>query len=263
MTKLIMGAALGYRTNLLEPFIFSLRRHYQGNVVILTNPLSKEELAFFEKYNIFTYELDEPLKNPKDIQVQRYFYYKDCLSNFDQLDRILICDVRDVMFQDDPFKGSEGWPLEFFEEPCLFRNCTANAPWIAGIYGNEGLEIVKDKYVICSGTTMGSQQGISKYLDVMTNEINRIWATGRPLFQGEDQPIHNYLIYTNSFNSYNFYSNGRGPITTVHHQQQLTFNRKGQLLNEDGTPTPVIHQWDRADALVKVLEKTALEGPLR
>jgi hypothetical protein len=92
----------------------------------------------------------------------------------------------------------------------------------------------------------------------MIKEINRIRATGRPLYQGEDQPIHNYLVYTDYFPSSVFHHNGEGPITTVHHQKQLTFDRKGNLLNKDGTPTPVIHQWDRADACKVVLEKTAL-----
>lgn len=261
MTQLIMGAAYGYKTELLEPFMKSLRRNFQGDCVIITHPLSPEELIFYEKYNIFTFELEQAIPNPKDIQVGRYDIYKAVLEdNFSDADQILICDVRDVMFQDDPFKGSTGVELEFFEEPCLFKNCTANWPWVGGIYGKEGMAMVENRSVICSGTTMGTRAGIVSYIDTMITEIQRIRDTGRPLYQGEDQPIHNYLIYTGVFNTFVLHKNGRGPITTVHHQQRLTFDRKGRLLNDDGTPTPVIHQWDRADACKSVLETQALNG---
>ena len=261
MTQLIMGAAYGYKTELLEPFMKSLRRNFQGDCVIITHPLSAEELAFYEKYNVFTFELEQAIPNPKDIQVGRYDIYKAVLEdNFLDTDQILICDVRDVMFQDDPFKGSTGVELEFFEEPCLFKNCTANWPWVGGIYGKEGMSIVENRNVICSGTTMGTRVGIVSYIDIMITEIQRIRDTGRPLYQGEDQPIHNFLIYTGVFNTFVLHKNGRGPITTVHHQQRLTFDRKGRLLNDDGTPTPVIHQWDRADACKSVLETQALNG---
>jgi hypothetical protein len=261
MTQLIMGAAYGYKTELLEPFMKSLRRNFQGDCVIITHPLSPEELIFYEKYNVFTFELEQTIPNPKDIQVGRYDIYKAVLEdNFLDANQILICDVRDVMFQDDPFKGSTGVELEFFEEPCLFKNCTANWPWVGGIYGKEGMSIVENRNVICSGTTMGTRAGIVSYIDIMITEIQRIRDTGRPLYQGEDQPIHNYLIYTGVFNTFVLHKNGRGPITTVHHQQRLTFDRKGRLLNDDGTPTPVIHQWDRADACKNVLETQALNG---
>ena len=261
MTQLIMGAAYGYKTELLEPFMKSLRRHFQGDCVIITHPLSPEELAFYEKYNVFTFELEQAIPNPKDIQVGRYDIYKAVLEdNFSDTDQILICDVRDVMFQDDPFKGSTGVELEFFEEPCLFKKCTANWPWVGGIYGQDGMMIVENRNVICSGTTMGTRAGVVNYIDAMIAEIQRIRDTGRPLYQGEDQPIHNYLIYTGTFDTFVLHKNGYGPITTVHHQQRLTFDRKGRLLNDDGSPTPVIHQWDRADACKSILETQALNG---
>jgi hypothetical protein len=263
MSKLIMGAAYGYKTKLLEPFIKSLRRNWDGDCLLVVHPLSDEEHKFYEKYNIATFELEDEIKNPKDIQVMRYDIYKGILEdNFLDVKQILISDIRDVMFQDDPFRGSNGAELEFFLEPCLFKDCTANWPWVGGIYGREGMDVVAAQRIVCSGTTMGTRAGVLRYINTMITEINRIRDTGRPLYQGEDQPIHNYLIYTDHFHGSVFHNNGEGPITTVHHQQQLTFDRQGRLLNLDGTPTPVIHQWDRADACKSVLERTALEGPL-
>ncbi len=261
MSKLIMGAAYGYKTELLEPFVRSLRRNWQGDCLLIVHPLSQDELKFYEKYNIITFELEDKIEDPRDIQVLRYEIYQSILNeNFLDVDQILITDIRDVMFQDDPFKGSKGSELEFFLEPSLFKNCTANWPWVGGLYGREGMELVKNQWIVCSGTTMGTRSGILNYIEIMIKELNRIQSTGRKLFQGEDQPIHNYLIYSDKFPNAVFHHNGEGPITTIHHQQQLTFNRKGCLLNKDFSPTPVIHQWDRADACKLVLEKMALHG---
>jgi hypothetical protein len=262
MKTLVMGAAVGYYIDLLKPFLLSLRRYYDGECVIITHPLSILERKVFEDLKINTYELENPPSNPKDIQVDRYYLYQDIME-FCDADVVLNCDVRDVMFQDDPFRYPINADLAFFAEPCLFKDCSANFPWIGGLYGAEGQQLVEDKWVICSGTTMGTRKGVAMYYDKMIQEIERIRATGRPLYQGEDQPIHNYLIYTNTFNPYIICHNGKGPITTVHHQQKLTFNRMGEMLNDDGTKIPIIHQWDRADALKSVLEKTALHGPLK
>ena len=261
MKQLIMGPAYSYDIALLEPFVKSLRRHYQGMCVLVTHPLSKSELEFYSKYNIITFELETPIANPSDIQVERYSIYRDIFdSHFEEVEHVLITDIRDVMFQDDPFKFPLTSEVEFFFEPELFKNCTANAPWIKGMYGNTGLDVVLDEYIICGGTTMGTRKGIIQYIDEMIKEIDRIKATGRRLYQGEDQPIHNHLIYSGLFPGCKIHHNGEGAITTIHHQQQLTFDRKGRLLNKDGSPTPIIHQWDRADACKYVLEKQAING---
>lgn len=260
MKQLIVGVAYGYSIELLEPFFKSLRRHYQGDCVIVTPQLNEKETAFYEKHNIFTFELEEKIQ-PKDIQIERYEIYKSILDeNFLDSEQILLTDVRDVMFQDDPFKGSKNAELEFFYEPCLFRNCTANWPWMGGVYGKPGMDMVADEWIICGGTIMGKRASVMYYIDTMIEEVNRVRSTGRPLYQGEDQPLCNYLIYSGRFENPVFHHNGEGPITTVHHQQQLTFDRKGRLLNKDGTPTPVVHQWDRADACKSVLEKHAMNG---
>ena len=261
MSQLILGAAYNYSTELLKPFIYSLRRYYQDNCVLITHPLSEEELDFYSKHNIFTCEVEEVFSNPKDIQVDRYEIYKSVLEdNFAEVDQVLISDIRDVMFQDDPFKLFNGSKQEFFMEPCLFKNCTANAPWIRSVYNNPGLDLVKDEYIICSGTTMGTRVGILEYIDTMITEINRIRATGRPLYPGEDQPIHNYLIYSGMFKEHKKSHNGIGSVTTMHHQHQLLLDRKGRLLNADGSLTPIIHQWDRAGACKSILENQALNG---
>jgi len=263
MTQLILGAACGYTTKELEPFVKSLRRYYQGDAVLVVFPLSDSDRTFFEQYNIITYELDQPIPNPKDIQTYRYYFYNECMENFPTADHVLIIDVRDVMFQDDPFKYPLTHQLEFYQEPCLYKNCPANAPWMHGMYSQSGYDLVKDEYILCGGSTIGTFQGMSLYINAMIKEIERIQATGRHIHSGEDQPIHNFLVYNQTFPDWITHPNAEHAIATLHHQHQFTFNRAGQLLNSRNEPIPIVHQWDRTNAVKAVAERTALEGPLK
>lgn len=261
MRNLILGTAYGYTTDAIAPFVKSLRRHWDGDCVLVVKSLSEKDKEFFNKFKIASVELRLDLPNPKDIQTTRYGIYKQILeSNYSDVDQILITDVRDVVFQDDPFKGMSGAELEFFLEPSLFKNCTANWPWVGGIYGREGMDLVADQWVICSGTTCGKRSSMISYFKIMNEEIQRIINTGRPVYPGEDQPIHNYLVYTGRFDDFTLHKNGEGPISTMHHQHILTFDRDGRLLNNDGNPIPVVHQWDRIGPCKSVIERIALEG---
>jgi hypothetical protein len=110
---------------------------------------------------------------------------------------------------------------------------------------------------------MGTYSGINLYIDTMIAEFDSIRSTGRRINPGEDQPIHNFLVYSECFPDCTSHANATQSITTLHHQQQFTFNRAGQLLNDLNEPIPIVHQWDRTNAVKAVVERTALEGPLK
>jgi hypothetical protein len=259
MTQLILGCAYGYGGEDLRPFAHSLRKYYQGDVVFVVADVDPELEKFCEDYGIIAYTLEEPLTTPSDVQTLRYRIYRDIITeHFESADHILITDVRDVIFQADPFGEELIAPIQFFIEPELFKNCSANAPWIQGLYGKQGFDLVADEYVLCSGTSMGSRQGMLDYCTAMDDEVLRFAEIGRPVRGGEDQPIHNYLVYSRVFPNYVSFHNGRGAISTMHHQKEFRVSREGCLLNDNGKPTPVIHQWDRTGAFADVFRKVAL-----
>ena len=104
MSELVIGAAYGYRPNDLKPFILSLRRHYDGDVLFITDTLDEEFTNFYNDNTIITLELDNILDNRWDMQHARFKIYKDILEeHFQDTTRILLTDTRDVVFQDNPF----------------------------------------------------------------------------------------------------------------------------------------------------------------
>jgi hypothetical protein len=258
MKTLVLGAAYGYRPVDLFPFVVSLRRHYDGDVLFITDKLDQEFVEFYNNYNIITFEIDNVLADRWNMQFERFNLYQQILEeHFTDTERILLTDTRDVVFQDNPFRYTPVAELEFFHEPQLYSKCNCNSNWIRERYGNDEYEKLKEQWIICSGTTMGSRQGIMSYIEEMIKEINN-----QPdELQILDQPVHAHLIYQGTFPDYHLYHNGEGPISTLHHQMTLSINRQGQLLNKDGSVIPVLHQWDRMGRLKYIFEETAINGP--
>jgi hypothetical protein len=258
MNNLVLGAAFGYTVDKMKPFVLSLRRYYSGIIVFVVDKVTDETEKFFEDNEIYTYIPDEPLTKEFG-NVTRFKHYLDCIEeNFENIDNIFLADIRDIVFQSDPFADYPKHNIEFFAEPELFKNCIEhNAPWYAGLYGMEKLKEIETEYVLCAGTTMGNRETILKYIKELLGEVNRLASIGRA--HGTcDQAVHNHLAYTGVFDDQRINHNGTGLVSTMHHSKVLSFNRQGQLLNNDGTPTPVIHQYDRCGPMSTVFLKNAL-----
>lgn len=256
MKNLVLGAAFGYDIDKVKPFVISLRQHYDGLVVFVVNNVDSNLNDFYNEYNIYTYEPDQPLNRAYG-NVDRFRHYVDCLENFEDIHNILLTDIRDVVFQSDPFADYPTHAMEFFAEPELFGRCNHNGPWYAGLYGSEELTKIYEEYVLCAGTTMGTKNEIIRYIELLIEEIGNLEQQGKA--HGTcDQAVHNRLVYTGQFSDYRINQNGKGLVSTMHHSKTLTFNRQGQLLNDDGTPTPIVHQYDRCGPMSTIFLKNAL-----
>lgn len=259
--NLILGSAFNYDIEKVKPFVLSLRRFYDGEVLFLINEdTDQATLDFYNEHNIYTYIPDEKLSKATG-NVVRFYHYIDCLSDehFEDTENVFLCDIRDIVFQSDPFENYPVASLEFFAEPELFKNCMQhNGPWYSRLYGQEQLEKIGEEYVLCAGTTMGKKDKIIQYISEMVKEITSLQEQGRA--HGTcDQAVHNHLVYTNVFDDIRINQNDTGLVSTMHHSKILNFSREGYLLNKDGKPTPVVHQYDRLGAFSLVFLKNALQ----
>jgi hypothetical protein len=191
------------------------------------------------------------------ISNSRYFYYLDFLqANAHRFSHVLLTDVRDVAFQSDPFEGVPAECLWFFQE-CT-RHTLGSEPsnrfWIQTAYGTEGLERIQQNGILCSGTTVGSTGLVIKYLRRMTGEVIRLTPVIRGAF-GYDQAAQNWLYWTGLFPEAEIKQNFLGPVATLHLEPpgQFEFDGLGRLLNRDGKPAPVLHQYDRFPAVTQRL----------
>ena len=105
-------------------------------------------------------------KSLEGFQSLRYGHYLDyILQSAKTADYVMISDVRDVIFQRDPFDHEFKAELKtFLESPSItIGSDSFNRRWIENLYGKAVLKDIKESTVCCSGTTMGTREGMTRY----------------------------------------------------------------------------------------------------
>lgn len=137
----------------------------------------------------------------------RFFLFRDWLLNCTSCDDgAMLTDLRDAYFQADPFatavKTGQTYPIMVFEE--LVDGEHSATHWLTNVPvpACRGFTFGPEHAMLCSGSTMGSREGILEYLRAMTTEIEHWKNTEKCNFDmvGDDQSIHNYLYYTHQLN---------------------------------------------------------------
>jgi len=229
-TATVMGMAVGYGMDVYERFVGGLRqRGFKGNIILGVAPdVSQRVLKYFkargvtpkiQRYINCTYSmetLDANNRNPHskerktcahpypDIKIRwsRFPLQRDWLLECEKCTGpVLIMDVRDSIFQMDPF-GPGSPPIAglqvFQEHPNqTTEHWLANVP-LSKCKGPGPKTLWFNKTMLCSGTTIGTRAAMLKYLEVMYGEM-KAWIRQKKChfgMNGDDQSIHNYLFYT-------------------------------------------------------------------
>lgn len=170
--------------------------------------------------------------------------------------RILLTDVRDVVFQGDPFKHMPGTGLAVSMESPSHTLATEpfNAGWIKLAGGAAMLRQIGDRPVSCSGVTGGDRASILHYLRLMNREILGLGlrAAGQ---SGVDQGIHNILVWTGQLGEIHRLETLASPVATLGavDPADLKLDEYGRLLNRDGSVVGILHQYDRQESLKPIV----------
>lgn len=188
--------------------------------------------------------------------VTRYFHYADYLAKHDAFSRVLLSDVRDVVFQSDPFLGwSRGLYLGMENPALTIATEPFDREWIMDAYGEAMLARIGSQQVSCSGVTFGDVNSIKKYIDQILAET--LWQPfSKMKTRIYDQAFHNKLLHEGELADVHLCQPLRSPIATLGCLDPAAFTlADGFLLNEDGRPAPIVHQYDRHSVLVKAFEQ--------
>jgi hypothetical protein len=152
----------------------------------------------------------------------------------------MLTDVRDVIFQSDPFGQVGDAEIVYACERTLIRDCPMNADWVRQAYGDAVYKNVGDYYASCAGTTLGTIDGILGYLSAMTDEM----SVSRALDKNVDQGIHNYVVHMRPLRGA-FLDIYDRSVATLHYMPPDRLAVTGFGIEVDGRVVPVVHQWDR------------------
>lgn len=188
------------------------------------------------------------------LQSLRYHHYYRAILMLDpRPEVVMVTDLRDVVFQRDPFADPVG-ELELYLEDVRIGDDYFNTRWLRQLYGGRALEGLLGQMVSCSGTVLGTSNGVLAYLTEMTVELSRF----RRAMGAHDQAAHNRLLHDGLLPAARVIPNGTGRVLTLGARSAFRFDEHGMLLNDDGTVPAVLHQWDRHPSLAAQLEDTGL-----
>lgn len=252
---LILGLAAGYHYGDVRPFLTSLERAgYQGECVLFVSETTRDlDRMGLHNVTIIPLERRAGLESIS-YNALRYFLYQEYLNSCErEFDRIMISDVRDVIFQRNPFSfpWSTGLNIALEDSRIPIGSCPYNAHWIRQHLGETALSDIKNKTISCSGTTVGDSAAMLDYLAKMTD--NLISFEGGERMAGYDQGVHNWLVHTGQIPVLTMHENSDPILTLGYTQGEPALDREGDIRNEAGERIHIVHQYDRKPALFKTI----------
>ncbi|MBV9528163.1 hypothetical protein [Sphingomonas sp.] len=266
---LILGIVNNYGFYQVSRFILTLRQSgFQGRLCLFAGPATSratvrrmrahgvEVIRYRESFPfIESPHPDSRRSLPKRIHIYNYrhFLYHDyLLKNGGRFRNVLLADVKDVVFQRDPFDFPIGDRLYVaMESP---RNpigrCESTPDWIVAGFGTARLEQLRDKPMSCAGTTIGPVAEVERYLRALLGQIDIM----RDAYACADQAAHNLLLHSGGLDPVQRVENFEGPILTVGTEPGYQLNERSELVNRDGSVINIIHQYDRHPELVALFE---------
>ena len=250
MPDLILGMYGGYDAAAALPFLRSLRASgCEAEVVLLLHGNPAGTAAALAAAGARTKSVAlAGVPATVSYNVARYAALAACLAHRPAARRVLLTDVRDVVFQRDPFSAIGDASLHLFlEHPArTIGQCLWTSSWVRFRYGDAALPPLADRPIVCSGVVLGAAAAVRDYLALVAGELP---ATLRATnyMAGYDQGVVNVLAH-----------GGRLPAATLHPYHDtavlhlgntpaggVTCDERGEVVNDAGMPVAVVHQYDR------------------
>ncbi|MFO1487986.1 MAG: hypothetical protein U1F65_05880 [Verrucomicrobiota bacterium] len=271
---LVIGCNHGYPWQKIAPFVESLRQTgFTGDLVLFTGGLSEATEAEIRSHGVLTRPLNCPRLGGSDrwmrhwptlrrlpqavklkllpciapLGSRRFFLYQRFLeNNASRYRRVLLTDIRDVVFQKNPFDAD--WPrgLHVFAEDAshTISSRPINADWVRRAFGEDGFRQLGSLPILCAGTILGDLPSLQDFLQ----HFCRTCTEARQLdSEGIDQGIFNMAVRTYRGQQVFQHPNGSSAVLTmaIMSGDDLQLNSEGYLTQPDGRIIPVLHQFDR------------------
>ena len=176
----------------------------------------------------------------------RHLLYLRFLERNPGIERVLMCDSRDVYFQCDPFSEWPGPGLHAFQEDesVSLGECGHHRRWITQLAGSQTLEQISKYPRVCAGTILADRDSAIAFLRKMV-EMTYSALSLEP--HDGDQGLFNILVRQCRLPNIVVHRNGESSVYTgsgVAGEAVLT-DANGFAIRPDGSRVPILHQYDR------------------
>ncbi|HUC84237.1 MAG TPA: hypothetical protein VL970_03515 [Candidatus Acidoferrales bacterium] len=252
--KLILGLLSGLSLEQVKPFFLSLEKcQYRGEVCMVVSDLGVAtqaflrarqvqlvpfQKAFLKNYSAHAAKLPGMILSRRrrplfDRQIApaymhprcaRYFFYQSYLQECGgAYSHLMLTDVRDVMFQADPFA------FELPEGLCVFLEA-----------GSQGKATATA--TVSTGVIMGTAASVREHLARLTGILCK-----RRDRQPIDKAVHSFLVHQEPPPNLHCFENFSGPALNLGNVDPaaLQFAASGHILGRTGQIVNILHQYDR------------------
>jgi len=279
-SNVVIGVAAGLKAEGVKLFLVSLRKFSQAHVFLYVDRVP-DNMPKFTNVNFLIFhasELPSPWNRYHPSSYRYYLYHlfmQDIGKNYK---KVQASDVRDVVFQADPFEivedDLEGVHVFEEDESMTIQKCPVNSKWIAACYGHAVGTTLGSKPISCSGYAIGTSSAMAQYFDVMAGELGaRVHCEQNGIDQGVHnvlvnwklaswRPAHGSLSQHNQPPQFFHYTLEQGPVYTGGYAPKGEYIRgvHGEFQNQDHVDYHVLHQYDRHASMVVALQERFLSG---
>ncbi len=235
----------------------SFKKHCSDNILLIVANPTPDDIQVCDELNIL-YNIVEEL-DTHTINHKRLIHTYNALLNY-EADLVLVTDVFDVVFQNDPFKKIENDTHDIFltGEGVLVKEEPWNCDVINKVFP-EYLPICKDEEVICSGVIAGKKNAI---LNLYKNMYD-LCESGTNEHNIKDQAALIVLKAKNELQNFKFFTlndawamhcatsgptqffEGWGFKTIIENRYNIPTIIDNQICTALGTPFDIVHQFNR------------------
>jgi hypothetical protein len=263
--RLVLGAAVGFDVPQVRVFVESLRATgYGGDVMLLIRWPGIGVGRYLKRRGVDVTRVFQTRSFTRSVHARRYAIYLDYLrSRPARYDQIMISDVRDVVFQRNPFDGIVGPQCHFYLESAVrtIGQDPTNSRWVRGCFTAAEAAALADRRISCSGITVGGTAAVVTYLERMAARVAAMpMRIYREIGHGYDQAIHNFLVHLDpAIDGILVENNGHIATMALEPRALYSLDDEARIHAADGRLFPICHQYDRFPDILKAVEDRYLD----
>lgn len=245
----VLGYAAGYGVSEIAPFVRSLRSVFSGRIILVVDR-KPALLAWLATYGVEPVIAAERMLHwaPHPV-VARFAVWAQILQGRPEIRHVVTSDVRDVVFQGDPFADPDPG-LQFFieaEDRSLAEHAF-NRKHLRRLVGDRLAEDIGQLPCVCVGVVAGPAASILRFCRTV------LFLCAIPRSQvggafGTDQAACNVIAHLNLVGGDIRPNYTRVATIGLTAPENLRLE-DGVIVNPDGGVSPIVHQYDRIPRLL-------------